>query len=128
MRYSPEMAEASGRAVDSVMTVDFALDGHVFTAFNGGPHLRMNGSISLVVNCQSQDDVDYYWAHLSEGGDSSAQQCGWLLDRFGMSWQIVPTRLAELLSSALPGVAGRVGAAMLKMKKIDIAELERAAK
>lgn len=126
LRYGQKMAEATGRIVDSVMAVEFTLDGNAFTAFNGGPHLLMNGSVSFVVNCHSQDEVDYYWSRLTEGGDPSAQQCGWLLDRFGTSWQVVPTRLTDLLASPSPEVAGRVGVAMLKMKKIDVAELERA--
>lgn len=121
------MAQASGRIAESVMAIDFVLDGIAFTAFNGGPQLRMNGAISLVINCQSQDEVDRYWMELSKGGDPAFQQCGWLLDRFGMSWQVVPTRLTELLKSRMPGVAGRVGAAMLTMKKLDIAKLEDAA-
>jgi predicted 3-demethylubiquinone-9 3-methyltransferase (glyoxalase superfamily) len=128
VRYSPEMANASGRPVDSAMTVVFTLDERPFTAFNGGPHLRMNGSVSLVVNCMSQDDVDYYWDRLGQGGNPDMQQCGWLLDRYGMSWQILPARLLELMASTTPGVADRVAVAMLGMKKIELAELERAAK
>jgi predicted 3-demethylubiquinone-9 3-methyltransferase (glyoxalase superfamily) len=116
------------RPAGSVMTVDFDLDGQPFTALNGGPVFKFNEAISFQVNCQTQQDIDYFWERLSAGGDPSAQQCGWVKDKFGVSWQIVPDRLTQLLMDHDRGVAARVMNAMLKMKKIDIDALERAAK
>jgi predicted 3-demethylubiquinone-9 3-methyltransferase (glyoxalase superfamily) len=127
-RYTEEASKAAGRPAGSVMVVEFELEGQQFTALNGGPHFKFNEAISLVVHCQSQQEVDYYWDRLSERGDEQAQQCGWLKDRFGVSWQVVPDRLTELLNDRDPEKARRAMAAMLKMKKIDVAELERAAK
>lgn len=103
-----------------VLTVSFELDGQKFTALNGGPMFKFNESISFVVRCEDQQEVDYYWAQLTDGGSES--QCGWLKDKFGVSWQIVPAALPELIRH--PAAL----AAMMKMKKIDLAELERAAK
>jgi predicted 3-demethylubiquinone-9 3-methyltransferase (glyoxalase superfamily) len=102
----------------SVLVVSFELDGQKFTALNGGPTFHFNESISFVVSCDSQQEVDEYWAKLSAGG--SEGQCGWLKDRFGLSWQIVPSRLPELLKHP------KAMQAMMRMKKLDIAELERA--
>ena len=127
-RYSEEASRAAGRPAGSVMVVDFELDGQHFTALNGGPHFKFNEAISLVVHCRSQEEVDHYWNRLGDGGDERARQCGWLKDRFGLSWQIVPDRLTELLNDRDPAKGKRVMAAMLKMQKIDIPELERAAK
>lgn len=110
------------------MTVAFELDGQKFTALNGGPMFSFNEAISFQVSCRSQVEVDYYWERLGEGGDEKAQQCGWLEDRFGVSWQIVPTAVMELLSDPSPGTSQRAMAALLTMKKIDIAALERAAR
>jgi len=104
----------------------FELDGQVFNVFNGGPTFKFSEGISLMVSCKTQAEVDYLWEKLSEGGEPG--QCGWLKDRFGVSWQIVPTRLGELLSSDDGAQAQRVVHAMLKMNKLDIAGLERAAK
>lgn len=126
-RYSKESAQATGQAEGSAMTIAFQLDGQAFTALNGGPHFKLNEAISLVVNCESQEEVDHYWNHLSAGGPEQAQQCGWLKDRFGVSWQVVPTLLPQLLSDPDPDKARRVMAAMLQMKKIDIAALQQAA-
>jgi predicted 3-demethylubiquinone-9 3-methyltransferase (glyoxalase superfamily) len=126
-RYSKESAQASGQPEGMVMTIGFQLDGQNFTALNGGPHFKINEGISLVVNCQSQEEVDHYWDHLSKGGDPSAQQCGWLKDRFGVSWQVVPTQLIELLTDPYPEKARKAMQAMLQMKKIDIATLSKAA-
>ena len=120
-------APASGRPEGSVMTIAFQLDGQQFTALNGGPHFSFNEAISLVVNCRNQEEVDYYWGHLSEGGDEKAQQCGWLKDRYGVSWQVVPVQLGELLGDPDPERARRATEAMLQMKKIDLAALQRAA-
>ena len=126
VRYGKEGAQASGQKEGAVMTIAFQLAGHDFTALNGGPHFRFNEAISLVVNCRSQDEVDHYWSRLSEGGDEKAQQCGWLKDRYGLSWQVVPTQLVELLSGPDPQKARRATEAMLKMKKIDLTALQRA--
>jgi predicted 3-demethylubiquinone-9 3-methyltransferase (glyoxalase superfamily) len=125
-RYGPEGAEASGRPKGTVMTMAFQLDGQEFVALNGGPHFKFTEAISFVVNCESQDEVDYYWEKLSGGGDEKAQQCGWLKDKYGVSWQIVPKVLVELLSDPEPEQSRRVMKAMLKMKKIDIATLKQA--
>lgn len=124
-RYTKEAEQVAGRPEGSVMTVEFELDGQVFTALNGGPHFQFNEAISLVVRCRDQEEVDYYWDRLSEGGDPNAQQCGWLKDKFGVSWQVVPVQVFELLQD--PEKGRRAMAAVLKMKKINVAEVERAA-
>ena len=126
-RYGEAGREIHGKPAGSVMTVAFELDGQAFTALNGGPVFRFTEAISLQIDCQSQKEVDYYWDKLSEGGDDKAQQCGWLKDRYGLSWQVVPRALIELVSDPDPVKSGRVMEAMLRMKKIDIAGLERAA-
>jgi predicted 3-demethylubiquinone-9 3-methyltransferase (glyoxalase superfamily) len=108
----------------SVMSVVFQLDGREFIALNGGPVFKFTEAISLFVHCKTQEEVDTYWAKLLEGGEES--RCGWLKDRYGLSWQIIPTVLGEMLSDADPKKAKRVMEAMLKMKKIDVAELKRA--
>ncbi|MDO3409758.1 VOC family protein [Saccharibacillus sp. CPCC 101409] len=123
-RYGKESYDKT--AEGKVMTVEFRLEGQNFVALNGGPHFKFNEAISFIVSCDDQDEVDRYWNALSEGGDEKAQQCGWLKDRFGVSWQIVPKRLHELLGSGDADSAGRVTKAMLGMKKLDIPELERA--
>jgi predicted 3-demethylubiquinone-9 3-methyltransferase (glyoxalase superfamily) len=110
----------------SVMVVGFELGGQAFTALNGGPTFTISEAVSFVVNCDAQDEVDYYWDKLSEGGDEQAQQCGWLKDRFGVSWQIVPTALPDYVAGPDPEKARRAMQAMLSMKKLDIAELKRA--
>jgi|SRR6185503_9159196 len=109
----------------SVMTVAFDLDGQSFTALNAGPHFKFNEAISFVVACRTQDEIDQYWSGLSAGGGSEGQ-CGWLKDKYGLSWQIVPANIAELTKD--PARANRVMQAVLGMKKLDMAELERAAK
>ncbi len=124
--YGEEGAEASGRPKGTVMTIAFQLDGQEFVALNGGPQFKFTEAISFVVNCESQDEVDYYWEKLSGGGDEKAQQCGWLKDKYGVSWQIVPTVLGELLNDPDPDKSRRVMKAMLKMKKIDIETLKQA--
>ena len=116
---------AGPRQEDTVMTVDFELDGQPFVALNGGPDFTFSEAISFQVFCESQDEVDHYWSKLSEGGEEGP--CGWLKDRFGLSWQIVPKRLMELLSDPDRERSQRAMAAMLEMKKLDIAGLERAA-
>ena len=107
------------------MVVSFVLDGQRFLALNGGPEFTFNEAISFQIDCASQDEVDRYWEQLSEGGEQGP--CGWLKDRYGVSWQVVPTRLPELLASPDREAAQRVMASMLKMGKIEVAELERAA-
>lgn len=126
-RYEAEAAKAGGRPEGSIMTIQFELDGQEFTALNGGPQFKFNESISLVVNCGSQAEVDRYWTRLSEGGDARAQQCGWLKDRFGLSWQVVPTALFKLLADPDRNRSRKVMQALLRMKKIDLDALHRAA-
>jgi len=109
----------------SVMTAAFELEGQPFVALNGGPIFKFTEAVSFVVNCESQDEVDYYWDNLLKGGTPS--QCGWLKDQFGLSWQIVPTALSKLLSAKDPQKSRRVMEAMLKMVKLDIKTLEEAA-
>ena len=116
---------AGPRDEGTVMTVEFELDGQPFVALNGGPDFTFGEAISFQVDCKDQEEVDYYWNALSEGGEEGP--CGWVKDRFGLSWQIVPTRLNELVTDPDPERAQRAMAAMLEMRKIDIAELERAA-
>jgi predicted 3-demethylubiquinone-9 3-methyltransferase (glyoxalase superfamily) len=116
---------AGPRPEGMVMTVTFELDGHKFVALNGGPDFTFNEAISFEVDCKNQEEVDAFWSKLSEGGEEGP--CGWLKDKFGVSWQIVPTRLVELLSDPDRERSQRVMQAMLKMKKIEIDELERAA-
>jgi predicted 3-demethylubiquinone-9 3-methyltransferase (glyoxalase superfamily) len=123
-RYSDEASKAAGRPKGSVMTVAFELDGRDFTALNGGPLFKFTEAISLVVNCETQEEVDHFWTKLSAGGQEV--QCGWLKDKFGVSWQVVPTALIELMGDKDPAKSQRVMAAMLKMKKIDIEPLRRA--
>jgi len=122
-RYGKESAEVSGRPQGTVMTMAFQLDGQDFVALNGGPHFKFTEAVSFVVNCESQDEVDHYWGKLSRGGDEKAQQCGWLKDKYGVSWQIVPTVLGELLNDPDPERSRRVMNALLGMKKIDIGAL-----
>ena len=116
---------AGPRPEGTVMTVDFELDGQQFVALNGGPEFNFNEAISFQVSCESQDEVDKYWSALSDGGEEGP--CGWLKDKFGVSWQIIPTALPRLIADPDPERSQRAMAAMLKMRKIDIAELERAA-
>ena len=126
-RYTEAGKEQHGRPPGSVMTVAFELEGQPFTALNGGPVFQFNPAVSFVINCETQAEVDHYWDELSKGGDEKAQQCGWLQDKFGLSWQGIPTILPRLFADADSANAGRVMKAMLPMKKIDIATLERAA-
>jgi predicted 3-demethylubiquinone-9 3-methyltransferase (glyoxalase superfamily) len=123
-RYDEEGARASGRPKGSVMTVPFELEGQHFTALNGGPEFKLTEAISFVVNCDSQEEVDHFWAKLSAGGQEV--QCGWLKDKFGVSWQVIPYVMMEMLQDKDPEKSNRVMGAMLKMKKIDIATLRRA--
>ncbi len=125
-RFSKESAQASGQPEGSVMTVAFQLDGQDFTALNGGPMFKFNEAIPLVVHCRSQDEVDRYWDRLRQGGDSSAQQCGWLKDKYGVSWQVVPDEMIALISQPDANKSRMVVAALMQMKKIDLAVLRKA--
>lgn len=125
-RYDESSAKASGQPEGSVMIVEFELDGQKFTAINGGPHFQMSGAVSFVIDCETQQEVDHFWNHLAEGGPVEAQQCGWVRDRFGVTWQVVPTVLPKLLGDPDPAKAQRTMQAMLTMKKFDIAGLQRA--
>jgi predicted 3-demethylubiquinone-9 3-methyltransferase (glyoxalase superfamily) len=109
-----------------VLTVEFEINGQTFTALNGGPAFKFNEAISFQVHCKSQNEVNYYWEKLSKDGDETAQQCGWLKDRYGVSWQIVPDVLVEMLRDKNAEKSERVMKAMLQMKKLDIAGLKRA--
>ena len=125
-RYGSAGFEIHGRPAGSVMTVVFELDGQSFTALNGGPAFTFTEAISLQVHCATQEEVDYYWEKLSAGGDPKAQQCGWLKDRFGLSWQVVPNGMEEMLADPESAGAQRAMNALLRMKKLDVAELRRA--
>jgi predicted 3-demethylubiquinone-9 3-methyltransferase (glyoxalase superfamily) len=123
-RYGKEGAEVSGRAQGSVMTISFELFGQQFIALNGGPMFNFTPAISFIVNCETQEEVDHYWEKLSAGGEKS--RCGWLKDKYGISWQIVPTVLGQLLNDKDPEKSKRVMQTMLQMDKIDIARLRQA--
>jgi predicted 3-demethylubiquinone-9 3-methyltransferase (glyoxalase superfamily) len=116
--------EGSPRPTGMVMTVSFIIDGQEFMALNGGPEFKFTPAVSFVVNCETQEGIDYFWEKLSEGGELI--ECGWLTDRFGVTWQVVPIILDELLSAPDAAAAQRVMAAMLRMKKIEIEPLKRA--
>lgn len=126
-RYGKAGFEAHHRPAGSVMVVVFELDGQQFTALNGGPVFKFNEAISFQVNCETQKDIDYYWEKLSAGGDPKAQQCGWLKDKYGLSWQIVPTIMGDLFKDENSAKSQRAMEAMLRMKKLDIAQLKKAA-
>ncbi|PMR68308.1 VOC family protein [Halomonas heilongjiangensis] len=125
-RYGEAGQEIHGRPPGTVMVAAFELEGQAFTALNGGPVFQFNEAISLQIDCESQQEVDHFWEKLSEGGDPNAQQCGWLKDKYGLSWQVIPRVLIEMLGDPDHEKSQRVFQAMLGMKKIDIAELERA--
>jgi predicted 3-demethylubiquinone-9 3-methyltransferase (glyoxalase superfamily) len=117
--------EGAPRPAGTVMTVEFELDGQRFVGINGGPQFTFDEAVSFQINCETQDEIDYYWQRLSEGGDEGP--CGWLKDRYGLSWQVVPTGMEELFSDPDPTRAERAMQAMLQMSKIDIATLRSAA-
>jgi predicted 3-demethylubiquinone-9 3-methyltransferase (glyoxalase superfamily) len=123
-RYDEAGEKVAGRPAGSVMTIEFEIEGQDFIALNGGPHFKFNEAVSFVVSCKTQTEVDYYWNKLSAGGKEV--QCGWLKDKFGLSWQIVPTILGELMSDKDPVKSQRVMEAMLKMVKLDINKLKAA--
>jgi predicted 3-demethylubiquinone-9 3-methyltransferase (glyoxalase superfamily) len=125
LRYGEEAAKASGRPAGSVLTIEFEIEGQKFVALNGGPQFKFNESVSFVVNCDTQEEVDYYWGKLtSDGGEESA--CGWLKDKFGLSWQVTPTVLIDMLHDKDSEKAERVMKTMLQMQKIDIEKLKEA--
>ena len=127
LRYMEQTAEKTGRPVGSVLTVEFEIEGQKFVALNGGPQFKFNESVSFVVNCETQEEVDYFWEKLTtDGGQES--QCGWLKDKFSLSWQVVPTVLIDMLHEKDSEKSERVTEAMLKMKKIDIKTLKEAYK
>lgn len=125
-RYGKAGYEIHRRPAGTVMTVEFELDGQPFTALNGGPAFKFNEAISFQINCKTQEEVDYYWEKLGVGGDKKAQQCGWLKDKYGVSWQVVPTVLVEMVGDPNSEKSERAMQAMLQMKKLDVAELKRA--
>lgn len=125
-RYGEAGKEIHGKEPGSVLTVGFELDGQSFTALNGGPVFTFNEALSLMVNCETQEEVDHFWERLSAGGDPNAQQCGWLKDRFGLSWQIVPTLMMDMLVDPDQAASQRAFAAMMQMRKLDIAALKKA--
>ena len=125
LRYDEASAKAAGRPVGSVLTIEFEIEGQKFTALNGGPDFKFNESISFVVNCDTQKEVDYFWEKLTaDGGQES--QCGWLKDKFGVSWQVTPTVLIEMLHDKDAKKSERVMNAMMQMQKIDIEKLQAA--
>ena len=125
-RYGKEGFEVHGRPEGSVMTVSFRLEGQEFTALNGGPLFKFTEAISFAVRCETQNEVDHYWDALSAGGDERARQCGWLKDRYGVSWQIVPAALFEMMADTDRKKSERVMRAVLRMKKLDLSALRQA--
>ena len=124
-RHTEEAAEKTGLPVGSVLTIEFEIEGQKFVALNGGPLFKFNESISFVINCETQEEVDYFWGKLTaDGGEESA--CGWLKDKFGMSWQVTPTVLIDMLNDSDEDKSGRVMQAMLQMRKIDVKALKDA--
>jgi predicted 3-demethylubiquinone-9 3-methyltransferase (glyoxalase superfamily) len=125
-RYGDAGAKVSGRRKGMVMTITFQLEGQEFMALNGGPVFKFNEAISFIVSCKTQEEVDRFWKKLSRGGDENAQQCGWLKDKYGVSWQIVPAGLGEMMQDKDPKKSENVMKALLQMKKIDIKGLKQA--
>jgi len=125
-RYGEAGYEVHGRPAGSVMTVEFQLEGQDFVALNGGPVFTFNEAVSLQVHCETQEELDHYWERLSQGGDKQAQQCGWLKDKYGLSWQIVPAMLPKMLQEGNAAKSQRVMKALLQMSKLDIQKLKQA--
>jgi predicted 3-demethylubiquinone-9 3-methyltransferase (glyoxalase superfamily) len=125
-RYGKEGFEIHGRPEGSVMTVEFEINGQAFIALNGGHIFKFNESVSFQVPCETQEEVDYYWEKLTPGGDEKAQQCGWLKDKYGLSWQVFPKVMSELVGDPYSEKSQRAMKAMLQMKKIDLEQLKRA--
>jgi predicted 3-demethylubiquinone-9 3-methyltransferase (glyoxalase superfamily) len=126
VRYGKERHPIEGITEGMAMSVTFELDGQQFVALNGGPQFKFNEAISFIVNCDTQEEIDYYWDKLSEGGDERAQVCGWLKDKYGLSWQVVPVQLSQMLQDSDVDKSERVTRAMLQMKKLDLAKLQQA--
>lgn len=124
--YADAGQEIHGKPPGSVLTVLFELEGQTFTALNGGPIFKINEAISLQIMCETQEEIDYYWDRLRDGGDPAAQQCGWLKDRFGLSWQVSPIQLEAMITSPDKAKSQRAFAALLQMKKLDLAALQKA--
>lgn len=125
-RYGEAGKDVHGKAPGSVLTVGFELDGQGFTALNGGPVFTFSEAVSFMVACETQEEVDHFWTRLAEGGDPNAQQCGWLKDRFGLSWQVVPRIMMDMLVDPDHAASQRAFAAMMQMRKLDIAVLKKA--
>ncbi len=125
-RYGETGREVHGGKPGSVLTVAFELNGQSFTGLNGGPLFKFNEAISFQIECATQEEIDYYWERLGAGGPVEAKQCGWLKDKFGVSWQVVPANLSDLLTGPDSKASDRTMSALLKMKKLDIAALQRA--
>jgi predicted 3-demethylubiquinone-9 3-methyltransferase (glyoxalase superfamily) len=125
-RYPDTGQDIHGKPAGSVMTVTFELGGQSFIALNGGPNFNFNQAVSFMIECASQDELDYYWSKLSEGGDPESQQCGWLKDKFGLSWQVTPKVLMDMIADGDTVKSKRAFEAMLYMGKLDIAALQRA--
>lgn len=126
-RYTKASAQASGQKEGQVMVVDFVLDGQSITALNGGPIFKLSEAMSLVVHCETQEEVDYYWKRLMEGTGDQKGQCGWLKDRFGLSWQVCPEEMFRYFKSGDAARIARAHEAVMRMTKLDIAEIKRAA-
>jgi predicted 3-demethylubiquinone-9 3-methyltransferase (glyoxalase superfamily) len=124
--YSEAGKETHRHEPGSVILVEFELNGQAFSALNGGPHFKFSEAISFVIDCEDQEEVDYYWEKLSEGGDPGKQECGWVGDKFGVSWQVVPKVLKEMLSDSDKAKSQRAMTALMGMKKLDIAALKAA--
>ena len=118
--------EVHHKPAGSVLTVEFTLDGSKFTALNGGPDFKFNEAMSLEIYCDTQNEIDYYWSKLTAGGDPAAQVCGWLKDKYGVSWQVIPTMMIDILLDEKSEKSQRAFSAMMNMKKLNIAELQRA--
>jgi predicted 3-demethylubiquinone-9 3-methyltransferase (glyoxalase superfamily) len=125
-RYGEAGREFHGKEPGTAMTVPFELDGQSFLGLNGGPMFKLSEAVSFMVNCDSQEEIDYFWEKLSAGGDEKAQQCGWLKDKFGLSWQVIPSTLPALMTDSDPAKSQKVMGALMQMKKLDIAALKRA--
>ena len=124
--YGEAGREVHGQPAGKVLTVAFELDGRPFTALNGGPQFKFNEAVSLQIPCRNQEEIDYYWDKLTAGGDARAQQCGWLKDRYGLSWQVFPAAVMDMLQDQDRKKADRVMQALMEMRKMDLAALERA--
>lgn len=125
-RYPDTGQDVHGHAAGDVLTVEFELDGNPFTALNGGPLFQFTEAVSFQIFCETQDEVDHYWHRLGDGGPVEARQCGWVKDRYGLSWQVVPTAMIRMLSDPDSAKVTRAFAAMMEMKKLDIVALQRA--